>query len=54
MRGGLYGLVSLVLIGAIAGDLIAHPEGTAAALNGLNGLLKTSYSTALGGKKIAG
>lgn len=52
--GGIYGAVSLVIVGAIIGDIIAHPKGTAAGLNGINSLLKTSFSAALGGKKVGG
>lgn len=52
--GGLLGIAALVVIGGIAGDVLAHPKGTAAGLNGLNAILKTSFSTALGGKKISG
>lgn len=54
MRGGLFGLASLVILGGIAGDVLAHPAGTAAGLNGINAVLKTAFSAALGGKKIAG
>jgi hypothetical protein len=54
MKGGLLGIVSLVVVGGIIGDILAHPKGTAAGLNGLNNVLKTSFSTALGGKKVSG
>lgn len=52
--GGFVGLVSLVILGGIVGDVLAHPAGTAAGLNGINQVLKTSFSTALGGKAIKG
>lgn len=52
--GGIFGVISLVIVGAIIGDVLAHPQGTAAGLNGINSLLKTSFSTALGGKKVQG
>jgi hypothetical protein len=48
------GFLSLIVLGGIVGDVLAHPKGTAAGLNGLNSVLKTSFSTALGGKKVAG
>lgn len=54
MRGGLLGWLTLVTGGVIIADLVTHAEGTAAGLNGLNGILKTSFSAALGGKKISG
>lgn len=52
--GGIMGFLSLVVLGGIVGDVLAHPKGTAAGLNGLNSVLKTSFSTALGGAKVQG
>jgi hypothetical protein len=52
--GGIVGWLTLIAAGAIIGDLVTHPAGTAAGLNGLNGILKTSFSAALGGKKVKG
>jgi hypothetical protein len=54
MRGGAVGFLTLIAGGVILADLLTHPTGTAAGLNGLNGILKTSFSAALGGKKISG
>lgn len=54
MRDGIFGFLTLVVMGAIVGDLLAHPAGTAAGLNGINAVLKTSYSAALGGAKVNG
>lgn len=51
-NGGVLGFLSLAMLGAIVADLVANPKGTAAGLNGLNALLKTSFSAALGGKKV--
>jgi hypothetical protein len=52
--GGILGFLSLVAIGGIIGDLVAHPKGTAAGLNGTAALLGQAYSTTLGGKKVQG
>lgn len=51
MRGGLFGALTLVIIGAIIGDVLAHPAGTAAAGTALSGILKSSLQAA-GGQKI--
>ena len=52
MQQGIFGWLALVTMGVIVADLVANPQGTAAGLNGLNGILKTSFSAALGGKKV--
>lgn len=52
--GGIFGFLALITGGVIIADLVTHPAGTAAGLNGLNGILKTSFSAALGGKKVGG
>jgi hypothetical protein len=52
VKGGVLSVLTLVTFGVIIADLVTHAEGTAAGLNGLNGLLKTSFSAALGGKQI--
>jgi hypothetical protein len=54
MRSGLLSWLTLIAGGVIIADLVTHPTGTAAGLNGLNGILKTSFSAALGGKKVSG
>jgi hypothetical protein len=54
MRGGVFQFLALIAGGVIIADLVTHPTGTAAGLNGLNGILKTSFSAALGGKKVSG
>lgn len=54
MQSNIFGFLALVTAGVIVADLVIHPEGTAAGLNGLNQILKTSFSAALGGKKIGG
>lgn len=54
MKEGIFGWLALVTMGVIVADLVANPKGTAAGLNGLNGILKTSFSAALGGKSIGG
>jgi len=48
MRGGLFGALTLVIIGAIIGDILAHPAGTRAAANGLSSILKVSLQGASG------
>jgi hypothetical protein len=48
MRGGVFGALTLVLIGAIIGDVLAHPAGTRAAGNALSSVLKVSYQAAAG------
>lgn len=53
-RGGVFPFLSLIALGAIVGDILAHPAGTAAASNGLIGVLQTSFSAALGGRKVNG
>lgn len=50
MRGGLFGALTLVIIGAIIGDVLAHPAGTKAAGNALSSLLKTGLQGASGQK----
>lgn len=52
MRSGVFQWLTLVTMGVIVADLVTHPKGTAAALNGLNHVLSTSFSAALGGRKI--
>ena len=54
MRGGIVSFLTLIAGGVIIADLVTHPAGTAAGLNGLNGILKTSFSAALGGKQVQG
>lgn len=54
MREGIFGWLALVTVGVIVADIVANPKGTAAGLNGLNGILKTSFSAALGGKRVSG
>ena len=48
MKGGLLGVLTLVIGGAIAADIVANPKGSAAGLNGLNSILKTSLNAVLG------
>lgn len=48
IRGGFFGIVTLALFGAMIGDVLAHPQGTQTALNGLSGILKSSYKAAAG------
>lgn len=50
IRGGFFGIVTLGLFGAMLGDILAHPQGTQAAANGLIGVLKASYKAAAGQK----
>lgn len=48
MKGGIFGALTLVIIGAIVADVLAHPTGTTAASNGLSSILKTSLQAAAG------
>jgi len=48
MRGGIFGALTLVILGAIAGDILAHPAGTQAAGSALSNILKTSLQAASG------
>ena len=48
MRGGIFGALTLIIMGAIAGDVLAHPAGTQAAGSTLSGILKTSLQAASG------
>ena len=47
MRAAL-ALLTFVAIGAIAGDVLAHPRGTATAAEGINRLLATALHGAAG------
>jgi hypothetical protein len=48
VKGGIFGVVTLVFLGAIAADVLSHPQGTAAAGNSLSALLKTSLQAVTG------
>ena len=48
MRGGLFGAATLVILGAIAADVLTHPAGTQAAGNALTGLARVSLQAAAG------
>lgn len=48
MRGGLFGALTLVILGAIAADILTHPAGTQAAGSALTGVLRTSLQAASG------
>lgn len=48
MRGGLFGALTLVILGAIAADVLTHPAGTQAAGTALTGVLRTSLQAASG------
>ena len=52
MRGGLFGALTLVILGAIAADVLTHPVGTQVAGNTLTGVLRTSLQAA-SGQRIA-
>lgn len=48
MKGGVFGFLTLIALGAIAGDFLAHPAGTTAAGTALSNLLKVSLQGASG------
>lgn len=50
MRTGssIFALLTLVVIGVIVADVVAHPKGTSAVLQGLGEFAKTSYNAMLG------
>lgn len=41
-------IATLVIVAAIIADLVIHPAGTGALVNGLGGLWRTSINGALG------
>lgn len=43
-----FSLAALVVGGVIVADILIHPTGTAAASNGIIGILKPSYNALLG------
>lgn len=50
MGSKIFGVLTLVIMGVIAADVLAHPSGTAAASNGVSNILKPSYNALLGYK----
>lgn len=46
--GGILGVLTLAIIGVIIADVLIHPTGTKAFLNGSNTILKSTYSALLG------
>lgn len=50
MGSKVFGIVTLVFMGAILADILTHPAGTTAAGNSLAGLLKPSLNAVLGYK----
>ena len=50
MGSKLFGALTLVIIGAIAADVLTHPAGTTAAANGVASILKPSLNAVLGYK----
>lgn len=54
MKGGVLGFLTLLALGAIVGDALAHPQGTAAAGSALSNLLATSLKGASGAYAVQG
>lgn len=52
MGSRIIGVVALVAVLAAVGDALRNPNGTKAAFDGFNGLLKTSYNAA-GGYQVS-
>jgi len=50
MISRVFVLLTLIVGGVIAADVLAHPAGTAAASNGVANILKPSYNALLGYK----
>lgn len=50
MGSKIFGALTLVLVGGIIADILAHPPGTTAAANGIATVLKPSFNTVLGYK----
>ena len=48
MVKAFFALLTLAAIGAIAGDVLMHPKGTAAAADGINKLIQTALMGAGG------
>lgn len=48
MGSKIFGAFTLIILGVIAADVLAHPQGTAAASNGVSNILKPSYNALLG------
>ncbi len=50
--GKILGIATLVVFGAIIGDLVLHPQGTGIIVNGISGLWRSGLQAA-GGQKIS-
>ena len=50
MGSKFFAAFTLVIAGVIVADILTHPDGTAAAANGLANVLKPTYNAVLGNK----